>query len=1715
MIRRGIGLGSRLAAVAFAMALVLSLAGDRGRAATVPAIINGQDPLEVLSLKVRPNIIIVLDSSGSMTRTLDEGRLTNGDNPRAGDHPRSKMLQAKQVLRQVIANNEDKASFQYGQYTQYNISMSYQNAGDNRFQYVADERDFPSMQTGTELTVRRGVNDSSTSNRGLQSWQLIFDQWKTLHFEEIGGSVCSATLPGPFPKGYADGAVLAQDLENAMNTSSGAFFCSNTYTVSYNTGSGRFSFSATGPFNFRLLPNATPNNIEEALGGLPTSTASSGGGGGSVVVDWWFLRLRRNMYRRVYTNGPHGLSVGDTCTISGVPNSPYGAPSGFWNGTWSVTQIDNSTRFRLSGSTSHWSFWVFRPPSTGTVACTTSGGGTGTGTLQSGSPYTLLYRQTGYADSNNSLDTKWTFAEEIPSGSGTTVEFFQLRAGRFFNGEVVRVEADGDICDITLPTAAEKTNPPTVTLQLVANGCGADDPANRVTFSFAGGRFSGNFVGCRGFRSKSDLIPCDLQSPPAPTQLTMIGPYIDNELPLDANGDPADWDGDGNVDYVERMDGSWAVQTINVSPSSKAAGNTPIANSLIDIKGLADGSGACIINPPPAPGTFDRVDVPGIVGACVERGFAKLWNTGQAGATTQAGPAPWQLDPIKNHLDPKEKTIVLFVTDGDDTCYRRQNGGWGWANNNALRAAYWAEQLYRPINAVEPASSVQTYVIGYGGGATGQRLNWIAWGGSGLGQGNVGQPAIADNGNQWTEGTTSIANKRAQCTTCEDAFIAPDAATLAATIQGIIDQGASSGEFSAQQSITESIFEYVDLASNPPDTFDPRDPNTRYLAIVPTRIISSFTLPGFRGQVKAYQNDGFGNAVLKWSAGDTLQQLVSNGMANSTSPNFCDVNGTTGALLGECSFNQLHGSSALSAAAIQRRIYTTSRNGVYTFDAANLEAYGRGAWTPPERVTLWPPTSAIIPGNYTNEGILDEALGLPLDSTADPAGDFTTLQNAYGACVGADRPAGCTSGTASVRMKAARREAREMILAFMAGAASALDSTGGPKRASGSSGPVSNGDILYVARPWVLGDSEFATAAIVTQPLPSEPLATPWVGEYQLFRDGDGAVRSNSDGMLRQGYGLANPDSDATGSGNDPRNNLKPVMTVVYSPGNDMLHAFRAGPNVSPSTSCDEVANPTDECGGQELWGFVPFDQLGALSLRFINEPQGRDNHVFMLARGVRFSDVFVAAARPPINVTVGGVTHPVNGVWRRILYIPRGIGGKYITALDVTGPGAHTAAALATAGPIPLWSRGNPDTQDGTAGGTNSGTSLDRLAYREMGETWSMPSVVYRDKTTNTSRLYNTRRRPAPGIDYALYMGSGYGAAGEGSTFFTLDALSGDVIAAADVEAVASANGLTRTTLSYPNALVANAVGFNPAVFSLLQTVHPAASAPTRVYIGDIHGRLWKFLTARPEVAIPVADLGEDQPIGTAVSLLGMPPQPDVPVPFVYAVAGNDSRADEPFNMFGFRDDGTDTQIAIGSGVVANGVTTFPPMVSIHTRVFDQGTPLASCGYTEEAVFRGTIQPATAFECSAIVTGDCQNPVGRVFFGGTRLSLPNTVFAPPTPLACGTGDYPCRSSFDSIIYALGAKTGLAAYDLNSSGDDAYRIFRDNRISAIGMQADPDPASGGSSFNTDEGEMKGTPKPPPPPGVPPTATTATANVVMERVPGQAPPSVHYGSTVCQ
>src|SRR4030095_8602015 len=173
-----------------------------------------------------------------------------------------------------------------------------------------------------------------------------------------------------------------------------------------------------------------------------------------------------------------------------------------------------------------------------------------------------------------------------------------------------------------------------------------------------------------------------------------------------------------------------------------------------------------------------------------------------------------------------------------------------------------------------------------------------------------------------------------------------------------------------------------------------------------------------------------------------------------------------------------------------------------------------------------------------------------------------------------------------------------------------------------------------------------------------------------------------------------------------------------------------------------------------------------------------RDPHTYMIAAPVRLTDVFVKGT---VNKPVGGVTVSQAGHRRSVIIFGRGIGGKYYTALDVTTPGAFTRSSFQAAGPIPLWNRGNPDTQDGFPSGTaNNSTpgNNDQQLYRDMGETWSTPAIGVVDPT----KPGNTTPRSGA-LESVAYVGSGFGdttgcatgiAPCEGKRFYALDTLTG-----------------------------------------------------------------------------------------------------------------------------------------------------------------------------------------------------------------------------------------------------------------------------------------------------------------------------------------------------
>jgi hypothetical protein len=802
-----------------------------------------------------------------------------------------------------------------------------------------------------------------------------------------------------------------------------------------------------------------------------------------------------------------------------------------------------------------------------------------------------------------------------------------------------------------------------------------------------------------------------------------------------------------------------------------------------------------------------------------------------------------------------------------------------------------------------------------------------------------------------------------------------------------------------------------------PKIYNPDDPVSRYGSNYPVTVRSTFTMPTFDGQLRAYNSS---SATPIWDAGQVLKTNVLNVMGAS-----------------QWTFAQLHGGSSVAptfipsaTAKIRRRIFTTSRNGVG-----------------PANMPLWPPTTndtGVAPSVTTSypAGALD---GSAASNTGLAIGGLTLaqLKTQFKACTGSNLPADClAAATAAKQLGRSLKESREIILAYLAGA----------KVAMAANAPVRNasGELLYTARTWLLAESTIATPALVGPP--GELQTADHSKEWVLYTDGPRDLLNHlpTANPIENGFGLRNPDrldnSASTGGEQEP------VMTVVYVGANDMLHAFRAGPSgcsaAKPPASF-LITCPTTgaERGGEELWGFVPYDLLPVLKNK--RTPQSRNNPIYMLSSSLRFGDVFVAG--PYHNIDDN---KDYDGRWRTMMFFGRGPGGKYYTGLDITGPGPYTRKALETRLPNVLWNRGNPDTQDGTpAGSANSGGSdlgdPDSTAYATMGETWSVPSLSPVDPLTADTF----------GKEWVLFVGSGFSdVATEGRNFYTMDALTGDILRSVNIGSAAGAGLRT-------NFLVAPVAGFIPNKLEFVKQVNAADGPATAAFVGDLHGRLFRFLTTDLSTANTLRDFGTNQPIGVAVSALNLA-DATLLKPHVYGVTGNDNRifdshaippvATPPFVMFGLRDDG-------GS----------------FTNLFSPTSTTGTIDFPER--FRGTTQPLAAVGSGRSV----------VFFIGTQFNPAGTS---PDP----TQD-PCVSSFDSILFALDTFTGNAAYDLQLGGtDDRSAIWRGQKVQNLTAR--------GGKVVLDTGLQAGAAPPPPPPPAP-QANSAYASVSTT--------ATRYGSPVCK
>jgi hypothetical protein len=899
-------------------------------------------------------------------------------------------------------------------------------------------------------------------------------------------------------------------------------------------------------------------------------------------------------------------------------------------------------------------------------------------------------------------------------------------------------------------------------------------------------------------------------------------------------------------------------------------------------------------------------------------------------------------------VNSNQKNFVILLTDGDDTC----------ADSNLDTAANLASQSAQALlTNTDFTHQAETFVVTLGSSAT-----------------RAGKIAVAGSGGPINTPTCPLFGQSGYTTTCTNAYPANSAADLVTALNNFISIASTSGTFAASQAVIGTVFE-LDDPSLTPSVQASQPGMQRYQQTDNTRYLATFDLPKFEGHLIGFLNASDGtyqpfNSTANgapWDAGAVLKSLITTGSLQLTGGvAHSDTNGFT--------FAELHGglsvdtlppmTATTTAPAIKRRIFTSQGNGTFLRDTTTTTQWNSGVAAGRNLVALWPPsqtglTAPAVPG-FTNgldpvfgiAGDFDVALGLATVSagvvTPNP---MATLKADLGACDNSTSsagtlPANCT-GTVTQQNYQALKEARETLLAWLAGAQVARGSDGKPLRNTAQA-------LLYTARPFILMDCVRSTPAI--SPPPLRGIARPpavHLPEWTLFTAGLHLGTQPTDQDL--GFGQTSPDQFAT----DPTT-LKPRMTTVFMGASDGMHAFGAETGI-------------------EMWSYVPFDQLSKIYL-LARDGQSAANHKYMVAASGRTIDVFM----PATSFTPTGTTTSYSGRWRTVLVFGRGAGGKYHTMLDVTAPGPYTRDELRTNPPWVLWSRGNPDTIDGTGGGT-AVSATDTTAYSKMGETWALPEIG--NVASGTP-------------EWRMFVGSGYSSnTTEGSTFYAMDVITGNVIASIDV-----AQGIRDSVNnSANNAMPANPTGYNASLLDFPDQPAVSADVMTRVYQPDIQGRIWKFLTATNTLGA-FADgtnnggLAENsQPFGNAVNLLNQAAGGSRHL--VFAESGNDNRVSDsgiPFRMFAWDD-------TAGDALTPKGVL----MDNSQT---DGSGNAAQYPIAFPAGFRGSSQPAVAFTAQK---------AARVFFLGTRFNSASNVT--------------CASSFDSIIFGLGAVTGGAAYDFGPS----------------------------------------------------------------------------------
>jgi type IV pilus assembly protein PilY1 len=268
----------------------------------------------------------------------------------------------------------------------------------------------------------------------------------------------------------------------------------------------------------------------------------------------------------------------------------------------------------------------------------------------------------------------------------------------------------------------------------------------------------------------------------------------------------------------------------------------------------------------------------------------------------------------------------------------------------------------------------------------------------------------------------------------------------------------------------------------------------------------------------------------------------------------------------------------------------------------------------------------------------------------------------------------------------------------------------------------------------------------------------------------------------------------------------------------------------------DGMLHAIDGRLGKEVWAFVPLNLLPKLRALQSGQPIG--DFRYFVDGSPKVADV------------------KVSGAWRSYLVMGEGSGGTFYQTFDVTldniagtvGPDSDDLGDVlgyfASATSVPLkWAFPSYSHFDATLGTWGDVASSAPEISKTVGETWSDPAVGQIESATGR---------------FVVLTGSGFFRYSQqqqahragvvaGSRFYLLDAADGSVLDSADVGNDGLAEDVDSCVAANDCRKLKNALQADPVA-----TGPPDSRFITKVYLGDLDGRIWRFDVGLDAALVP-----------------------------------------------------------------------------------------------------------------------------------------------------------------------------------------------------------------------------------------------------------------------